>query len=239
MLMCIPPSRYCNGVKQGIAKAKLQPGFTNFEKRSYYVLYSLSHCLKAGKNVLGVELGNGWYSAGIVGSKKTTGGSAMPGGRPHPPQLLLRARATVGTSDSLLVSGKEWQAASGPIIEDSLYNGEIYDARRELKDTHSRHFSHPDYYTNAAWTPAVVSSAMPNTTKLVPQLMPPIQKIRPLQAKKITSPAAGIHVVDFGQNTAAIVRMRITKLARGANVSSQAICTQSNLLKCARNLTPS
>ena len=101
MLMCIPPSRYCNGVKQGIAKAKLQPGFTNFEKRSYYVLYSLSHCLKAGKNVLGVELGNGWYSAGIVGSKKTTGGSAMPGGRPHPPQLLLRARATVGTSDSL------------------------------------------------------------------------------------------------------------------------------------------
>ena len=144
--------------------------------------------------MLGVELGNGWYSAGIVGSKHTDGGSGMPGGRPHPPQLLLRARATVGTTDSLLVSGNGWQAASGPIVEDSLYNGEIYDARCELKDNQSRHFSHPDYSATAAWTPAVVSSAMPHTTKLVPQLMPPIQKIRPLQAQKITSPAAGIHV---------------------------------------------
>lgn len=145
----------------------------------------------------------------------------MPHARAHPPQLLLRARATVGTRDSLLVSGKGWQAASGPIVEDSLYNGEIYDARRELKDSHGRHFSHQNYSTTAAptWTPVAVTSAMPNTTKLVPQLMPPIQKIRPLQAKKISSPATGIHVIDFGQNTAGIVRMRIPRMTAGANLT--------------------
>jgi len=116
---------FCNGERQGNPNAKLQPGFTHYEKRTYYVLYSLSACLKKGKNVLGVSLGNGWYSQGVAGSKHTAGGSQMPHARASPPQLLLRARATVGSKDELLVSSTAWQAASGPIIEDSLYNGEL------------------------------------------------------------------------------------------------------------------
>jgi alpha-L-rhamnosidase len=229
---------YCNGVRQGLSAAKLQPGFTNFEKRTYYVLYSLTDCLKKGANVLAVELGSGWYSAGVAGSKHATGGSGMPHARTSPPQLLLRARATVGANDSLLVSGSAWQAAPGPIIEDSLYNGEIFDARRELKDpSNGRHFSHPDYNATrtgassssvsrgnataaVTWTPVVLSTAMPSTTKLVPQLMPPIQKVRALPAKNISQPAPGIHVIDFGQNTAAIVRMKLPRgMAAGHNVT--------------------
>ena len=222
---------YCNGVRQGLSSAKLQPGFTNFEKRTYYVLYSLTSCLKKGANVLGVELGNGWYSAGVAGSKITPGGSGMPHARLTPPQLLLRARATVGHRDVLLVSNEAWLAARGPVVEDSLYNGEIYDARRELKQLVAAgslsapvHFSSPHYILSedsSMWMPVSRSHAMPNTTKLVPQLMPPIQKIRALPAKSITEPVPGIFVVDFGQNSAGIVSMKLptSRLAAGQNIT--------------------
>lgn len=161
----------------------------------------------------------------------------MPGSRPVPPQLLLRARATVGAQDVLLVSSASsgaWRAAPGSIVSDSLYNGETYDARLELVDREGRHFSHPEYDgTSAAaglaaegsggaveWAPAVKINWMPNTTKLVPQVMPPIRTIRKLSAVSVRSPAAGVWVIDFGQNSTAIVRMTVPAgLAVGSRVA--------------------
>lgn len=219
---------YCNGVRQGIHGAKLQPGYTNYEKRTYYIAYNLTRCLKKGANTLGVVLGNGWFSMGAL-NHTSPYASTMPGSRPVPPQLLLRARATIDYSDEPVLfvssaSSGKWQASSGPIVTDSLYNGESYDARLELIDQHGRHFSHPQYDAASApgeWSPAVSISWLPNTTLLVPQIMPPIRTIRTIRAVSVRSPvgAPGIWVVDFGQNSAAIVRMKIPRMAAGSSIT--------------------
>eukprot|EP01047_Picozoa_sp_COSAG01_P063674 COSAG01_NODE_8293_length_2840_cov_14.414447_1_plen_535_part_00 len=177
-----------------------------------------------------MTLGNGWFSAGSS-NHTSPYASTMPGARPVPPQLLLRARATVGAKRVLLVSSAtsgQWQAASGPIVLDSLYQGEQYDARLELVDRAGHHFSHPQYDTSSAtqvagtalWAPAVKGDWMPRAIKLVPQIMPPIRTIRRLRAISVSSPSDGIWVVDFGQNSAAIVRMTIPRgLSAGSRIT--------------------
>ena len=57
---------WCNGAKQGHPDAKLQPGFTNYEKRALYIRYNLTSCLTGGTNTLAVVLGNDWFSAQVL-----------------------------------------------------------------------------------------------------------------------------------------------------------------------------
>lgn len=150
----------------------------------------------------------------------------MPGARMAPPCLLLRARATTaeGKTSVLVTSADSWLAASGPVVENHLYNGEVYDARMDLADTAGRHFSHPAYAPalslGAVWAPAVPSTAIPPQAVLAPQNMPPIQGLRRLPALRITNPAKGVFTVDFGQNMAGVVQVRLPhELRAGANVS--------------------
>lgn len=213
---------FCNGIRQGVSGAKLQPGYTNFEKRTYYIVYDLSHCLKAGNNSLGILLGNGWFSKGSE-NHSSPYATTLPGSRPVPPQMLLRARATVNNNSAVFISSStngKWTAANGPIVTDSLYNGGVYDARRELVDKDGRHFSHPLYDTQGAdWAPAARVDWIPETAQLVPQTMPPIRMIRKLSAKSIHSPSPGIWVIDFAQNSAAIIRFRVPRMALGSNIT--------------------
>jgi alpha-L-rhamnosidase len=50
---------FINGRKVG--DHKLDPAFTDFSKRVFYVTYDVSSYLARGKNVVGVVLGGGWY----------------------------------------------------------------------------------------------------------------------------------------------------------------------------------
>lgn len=50
---------YINGTKQG--DAVLNPGVTAYDKRVLYCAYDIGSDLQKGDNVIGVELGYGWY----------------------------------------------------------------------------------------------------------------------------------------------------------------------------------
>ena len=86
---------YCNGKRMGAARSKLQPGVTHYERRTYYIRYDLSACLRRGVNVLAVSLGNGWFSSGAPHGMP--GATGLPGTRSVPPQLLIRAVYTART----------------------------------------------------------------------------------------------------------------------------------------------
>ena len=73
--------------------------------------------LRQGDNVLGVIVGNGWYGM---------------------PKLLLQLEVTYARWHSGRVlhawggcDGRIWSVTSGPIVSDSIYDGEVYDARLE------------------------------------------------------------------------------------------------------------
>ena len=50
---------YINGKRVG--DRVLEPGWTNYNKRVLYSVYDVGSFLREGKNVIGIELGEGWY----------------------------------------------------------------------------------------------------------------------------------------------------------------------------------
>lgn len=51
---------YLNGKK--ISDDALTPGWTNFDKRILYRTYDVTALVSSGKNIIGVQVGNGWYN---------------------------------------------------------------------------------------------------------------------------------------------------------------------------------
>ncbi len=116
---------YVNGRKVG--DHVLDPGFTRYDRRVLYVTYDVTEYLTSGPNMLGVMLGNGWYNSYTVEA-----GNFNDAPWRERPKLLLQLNVTLqdGSSCSLASDGS-WEWAEGPVVYDSIRNGEHYDARRE------------------------------------------------------------------------------------------------------------
>ena len=150
-------------------------------------------CLSSSSasHVFGVKLGNGWFAK--------AGG--QPGAHAAPPQLLLKAniRFANGAVQSV-VSGLDWQCAQGPIVADSLYNGETFDARiaKNVSGWDTVGFDASNWAN-------VTSARQVDSAKLSSQLFEPIRHIAEWKPLNITEPKPGMFVVDFGQNMAGYV----------------------------------
>jgi alpha-L-rhamnosidase len=171
---------YLNGEKVG--NHVLDPGTSDYNKRALYVTYNVKKYLEKGENAIGVWLGNGYFRMRTI---QHYGDS---------PQLLLQMniRYTDGTV-SHIVSNTTWKTSASPIIANSIYDGEIFDARKEKPG-----WNLPGY-NDGNWNNAVKVS-VPKSRKLSPQLMPPIRIVKTLYPISMSEPVKGIYVFDFGQN---------------------------------------
>jgi alpha-L-rhamnosidase len=100
-----------------------------------------------------------------------------------------------------VVSDTSWKAADGPIFEDSVYNGESYDARRETPG-----WDRPGF--DAKEWPAAEAIKGPSGV-LSAQLMPAIQVVDTIVPLKMTSPLPGVYIFDMGQNFSGWARLRV------------------------------
>lgn len=180
-----------NGEKVG--QRVLEPGQTDFSKRVLYSTFDITHHLQPDLNVIGVIVGNGWY--GI-------------------PKLLLQIEiAFTDGSSTRVVSGKHglgghwWQVASGPILENSVYGGEVYDARLELPDWDRPASFHSKLPDQVMWSGAMAIEEPGG--QLVPQALEPIEVIQTLLPKSITQPVPGVYVCDVGQNLSGWARLSV------------------------------
>lgn len=97
------------------------PGWTEYHKRLYYQNYDVTPDLKRrGEHVLGAALGDGWYGLHHNGRGR----------------LSLLAQLQIEYADGsreLVTTDRSWKATfDGPVRSDDIYNGESYDARREM-----------------------------------------------------------------------------------------------------------
>jgi len=171
---------------QPVGADVLSPGWTDFNKRVHYLGYDVTAQLKQGENVVGAILGDGWYAGYVAftGKRHYYGGD---------PRLLVQlqiqytdgTREVIGTDDS-------WKAALGPILQDDLQMGCIYDARRELTGWDKTGFD------DQAWLPAVVDTAA--KANLVAHPGGPIRRFEQLPAQTVSEPKPGVYVFDLGQN---------------------------------------
>ena len=187
---------YLNGQKVG--DHILDPGYTRYDRRALYVTYDVTSLLTRGSNAVGVILGNGWYNC----QTKAVWNFHEAPWRSAPKMLLhLRVDYADGRSQTL-VSDTSWKCATGPIIFDSIYGGETYDARLEKSGWATA------TYNDTAW-PAV--QVVPGPPGLVSaQTMPPIKIDRLLRSKGLTEPKPGVFVFDIGQNLAGFAELLVS-----------------------------
>ncbi|MDR1860497.1 MAG: alpha-L-rhamnosidase N-terminal domain-containing protein, partial [Bacteroidales bacterium] len=116
---------YINGAS--IGDHRLDPMYTHFDRRTLYVTYDVTAALQNGKNAIGVLLGNGWYN---LSSTAVWFFHRAPWR--DRPQFCLDLRITYddGTTE-IVKSDRDWTTALSPVIFNSIYTGEHYDARRE------------------------------------------------------------------------------------------------------------
>jgi alpha-L-rhamnosidase len=169
-----------NGHKVG--NNVLDPGYTTYEKRTLYSSYDITQLLQNGENALGVILGKGWSSVRL---------------------LMLQLNIELDGGETLSIfSDTTWKQTDGPIVQDSIYNGEIYDARLETPG-----WDKPGFDENS-WT-AVETGILPKGT-LSAQMIPPIQVMDTIVPINMTHPKKGVYVFDMGQNFSGWVELRVS-----------------------------
>jgi len=183
-----------NGEKVG--DHRMESAWTSFDKRIAYVTFNVLSLVIPGRNALGVTLGNGWY--------------ALKEFRRPVMTALLRLEYQNGRRQEIVSAPDGWKFfADGPILNDSIYIGEVYDARREVSGWSERGFD------DGSWVRPL--EAEPPRGVLSPQRCEPIRTVQSLTPQKITSPAPGVYVVDFAQNIAGVLRI-FGELQRGDEI---------------------
>ncbi|MEU9191165.1 family 78 glycoside hydrolase catalytic domain [Streptomyces sp. NPDC048484] len=122
----------------------LPPGWTNYDTRVNYLTYDVTDLVGREKAVtLAAVLGNGWYNGRI--SDGSTYYSRN--GNPLALKARLLIRYTNGTTQSVVTRPDgSWKATDvGPYLADDIYDGQTYDARRELPGWTSAGFDDADW----------------------------------------------------------------------------------------------
>lgn len=188
----------------------LAPEWTDYGKRVLYQAYEVTSLLQPGENVVGAMLGDGWY-AGRVGMSQVFRGRlrAVYGRKP---KLLMQLEIELADGRRQTVAtDATWRSTlQGPIRSSDIYDGETYDARREMP-----RWARPGF-RDAGWRPVEVDDSL----NLAPVAQPnePIRVTHRLRPRRLTEPEPGVYVFDMGQNFAGCVRIR-TRGRRGAQIT--------------------
>ena len=193
---------YCelrvNGAK--VSDHVLDPAWTSFGKRVLYTTHDVTGMLQRGSNVVGALLGNGWYNPlplqmwGRINIREH-----MVVGQP-----CLIAQLDIehedGTTQSI-VTDDRWRVHPGPVIRNSVYLGEVFDARRRLPG-----WDRPEF-EDSGWRPATVQPV--ELGPLEAQPIPPIRVTETLRPTSVTEIDPGVFIFDMGQNFAGWARLRV------------------------------
>ena len=186
---------YVNG--RLIGDQLMNPALTGYDKRDLYVTFDVTPELRAGRNALGVVLSNGRFFA-------PRSQTPVPMNTYGYPKLLAQLRLEYEDgSEQTIVSDESWKITTeGPIRSSNEFDGEEYDARREL----------PGWATpgcdESSWKP--VQLVKPPGGKLAAQMLEPIRVTEILEPKQIIEAKPGIWMVDFGQAFYGVVRLQVS-----------------------------
>ena len=191
-----------NGAK--IGNHVLSPALTEYDKRVVYVTHDVTHAVEAGKNAIGVHLGNGRYHAPRSKWFVMTRDYGVP-------RLMLQLELEFADGTrQVIASDASWSITdNGPIRADNEYDGEIYDAQLEQKGWSSPGFA------DSSWRSADVLTQPGG--KLVAQMMHPIRVTETRQPVAMTEPSPGKYVFDMGQNIVGWCQLRVDG-PRGSSV---------------------
>ena len=186
---------YINGTK--IGDQVLAPVPTDYTKNVKYNVFDVTSQLKEGKNMLGTILGNGRFFAMRQDYKpykiKSFGF----------PKLALQffVEYTDGTKDIIRTDDTWKLTTAGPILSNNEYDGEEYDARKEMKGWATTNFDDKNWI-NARYVqePGGFYEA---------QMMPNMKIMGEVKPISIKATAKGTYILDMGQNMVGWLQLKV------------------------------
>lgn len=181
---------YFNGARAG--SHRLDPMYTRYDRRNLYVTYDVTGLIHPGKNCIGVLLGNGWYnhqSTAVWYFDKAPWRAR--------PAFCMDVRITYADGSTEIIStGKNWKTAPSPVIFNSIYTAEHYDARKELPGWNTAD------YNDDGWKAVIFRSApSDNITAQTTVPIRDVDTINPVSMSKIDDTT---YVFDLGRNISGV-----------------------------------
>ncbi|WP_347052484.1 glycoside hydrolase family 78 protein [Flavobacterium olei] len=186
---------YINGNK--IGNQVLAPVPTDYTKNVKYNVFDVTSQLKEGKNMLGTILGNGRFFTMRQDYKpykiKTFGYPKMA--------LQLFVEYTDGSKDVIRTDDTWKVTTNGPILSNNEYDGEDYDARKELKNWNTVN------YDDKNWLSAeyVQEPGGFYEAQMTPN-MKIMGEVKPISMKKTPR---GTYILDMGQNMVGWLQLKV------------------------------
>lgn len=172
-----------NGIKAG--DSFFSPGWTNYHERLQYQTYKADDLISDNHNKIEITVGNGWY-------KGMLGFDAAPNHYGNRVAVIAEIHITYtdGTSE-LIATDESWEVKTGEIRSSEFYMGETID---------STFHDHR------------VSSAVPvsfDKGRIISQESETVKITQRLPAKEFILSPKGEKVIDFGQNIAGFVELKV------------------------------
>ncbi|MDE6204326.1 MAG: glycoside hydrolase family 78 protein [Lachnospiraceae bacterium] len=194
---------YINGRK--VSDHELDPGWTDYRKYIQYVTFDVTGCLHDGENMLGAEVGNGWFIKTDEHYTFTFPEFMPPNPNPYQPygeSLIFMAELVIcyedGTSE-IIASDETFETRKHPVVMSNVYGSETIDGRLVAAK-----WCTPES-AGSGWEYArpVPEDACPEG-RLEEQFQPPVRVIRTYMAEYLHQ-AGGRDIYDFGQNMSGIL----------------------------------
>lgn len=184
-----------NGKK--IGNHRMDPMYTRFDRRNLYVTYDVTQNVISGKNAIGVLLGNGWYN-----HQSTAVWYFDRAPWRNRPTFCLDLRITYEDgSVETIRSGKDWKTELSPVIFNSIYTAEHYDARLEKKGWDKADFD------DSQWKNVIYRSVP--SKNITAQALHPIRNVEEIKAKSIRKFNDTTYLFDLGRNISGVSKITL------------------------------
>jgi len=174
-----------------LTESKLSPLWSDFNNRIYYKTYDVTDLISSSEvNIIDAVVADGYYS-GYCGWEK---GRGYYGEYPAL-KLQLIIKYQDGT-DELIITDNSWSSSEGPIREADILMGETYDSNYEELFVTAPVRILPDHVN-----PEMISYKTHDIKSF--------SELNPVSIHRIKESK---HIVDFGQNFAGYVRLKLNNI---------------------------
>ncbi len=191
-----------------VSDEQLAPGWTIYDKRVLYQTYDLTAQLKAGQNMLGAHVGDGWFRMPkemfdqFDSAKRFAGYKSYPGSESLWFLGQLQLEYEDGSTE-LVKTDESWLCQpESPVRSSSMFMGVVYDANYEIAG-----WDLPGAVDNG-WQP-VVARPLVDDQIVSSQRMEPMRVLEEIKPVKKTDIGNGRTVYDFGRVIAGICRVTV------------------------------
>ncbi|MDR1173014.1 MAG: glycoside hydrolase family 78 protein [Bacteroidales bacterium] len=186
---------YINGKR--IGDHELAPTPTDYSKSVRYNTFDVTGELIQGKNAIATTLGNGRFFTMRYDPK-----NLFIRGFGFPKMILQLELTYADGSKQTVVSDDSWKVtADGPIRANNEFDGEEYDATREMPGWNVTGFD------DSKWMQAEAVQAPEG--KLEAQINRNIKVMETIRPVGISQPKPGMYILDMGQNMVGWVTMKV------------------------------